>query len=46
MKEINNKLNKKDHKFAILAANCPAHLHIENLEHVKLVFLFPKNILR
>ena len=41
MRDVNKKFQVEGRKVALIIDNCPAHPIIENLSHVKLVFLPP-----
>ena len=41
VRDLSKKFQAKDRQVALIIDNCPAHPNIENLSHVKLVFLPP-----
>ena len=41
VRDVNKKFQAEGRKVALIIDNCPAHLIIESLSHVKLVFLLP-----
>ena len=44
VRDVNKKFQAEGRKVALIIDNCPAHPIIENLSHVKLVFLPPNTI--
>ena len=44
VREENAEFKAKGRKIALLIDNCPVHTEIENLSHVKLIFLTPNTI--